>query len=145
MPRRQDRREPARGAAAAAAQPAAGDDQDRRAAGAAAAAAALRARDVAALTELYTRYGFHAALRELSGAPRPGAAGEAGRPALNLRAGPPAPAEAPDPALARKGEYECVLTRAQLGAGWRSCRPRRSSPSTPRPIRSTRCRRAWSA
>jgi DNA polymerase-1 len=31
---------------------------------------ALRARDVAALTELFTRYGFHAALRELSGAAR---------------------------------------------------------------------------
>jgi len=74
----------------------------------------LRARDVAALTELFTRYGFHAALRELSGAAAPGAATETGKPALNLRAAVAAPAEAPDPALARKGDYECVLTHAQL-------------------------------
>jgi DNA polymerase-1 len=74
----------------------------------------LRARDVAALTELFTRYGFHAALRELSGASAPAATGEAGKPALNLRAAVAAPAEAPDPALARKGDYECVLTPAQL-------------------------------
>jgi DNA polymerase-1 len=77
---------------------------------------ALRPRDVAALTELYTRYGFHAALRELSGAAAPGAAAEAGRPALNLRAASPAPAEAPDPALARKGVYECVLSAEALAA-----------------------------
>jgi hypothetical protein len=113
---RQDRREPARGAAAAAAEPAAGDDQGRRAAGAACAGLALRARDVAALTELFTRYGFHAALRELSGAARARRHGEAGKPALNLRAAVAAPAEAPDPALARKGDYECVLTHAQLDA-----------------------------
>ena len=77
----------------------------------------LRPRDVAALTELYTRYGFHAALRELSGAAAPGAAAEAGRPALNLRAASPAPSEAPDPALARKGVYECVLDAEAL-ARW---------------------------
>jgi DNA polymerase-1 len=76
----------------------------------------LRARDVEALTGLYTRYGFHAALRELAGAPAPGAATDAGKPALNLRAATPAPAEAPDPALARKGEYETVATPAQLQA-----------------------------
>jgi DNA polymerase-1 len=77
----------------------------------------LRARDVEALTGLYTRYGFHAALRELTGAPAPGAAGaEPGKPALNLRAATPAPAEAPDPALARKGEYETVATPGQLQA-----------------------------
>jgi len=79
----------------------------------------LRARDVEALTGLYTRYGFHAALRELSGAPAPGAAAEAGKPALNLRAATAAPSETPDPSLARKGEYECVLTRARLD-GWLS-------------------------
>jgi DNA polymerase-1 len=77
---------------------------------------ALRARDVAALTELYTRYGFHAALRELTGAAAPGAAAEAGKPALNLRAATPAPSEALDPALARKGEYECITTRDRLEA-----------------------------
>jgi DNA polymerase-1 len=76
----------------------------------------LRPRDVAALTELYTRYGFHAALRELSGAAAPGAAAEAGKPALNLRAATPAPEEAPDPALARKGVYECVTTAEALAA-----------------------------
>lgn len=76
----------------------------------------LRARDVAALTELYTRYGFHAALRELTGAAAPGATAEPGKPALNLRAATPAPSEAPDPALARKGEYECITTRDRLEA-----------------------------
>ncbi|MEO8161163.1 MAG: 5'-3' exonuclease H3TH domain-containing protein, partial [Arenimonas sp.] len=82
----------------------------------------LRERDVAALTSLYSRFGFHAALRELGagagvGATSgPGFPSESGKPALNLRAATSAPAEAPDPALARKGQYECVLTREQLQA-----------------------------
>jgi DNA polymerase-1 len=57
-------------------------------------------------------------LRELAGAPAPGAAPDAGKPALNLRAATPAPTEAPDPALARKGEYETVTSTQQLAA-WR--------------------------
>ena len=79
----------------------------------------LRERDAAALTDLYTRYGFHAALRELQGAPAPaagaGPASAGGRPSLNLHALTAAPiVEALDPALARKGVYETVLTSAQL-------------------------------
>jgi DNA polymerase-1 len=79
----------------------------------------LRERNVGALTELYTRYGFHAALRELQGTSGPAAAGKAqevGRPALNLHAAAPVGAEALDPALSAKGMYEAVLTRAQLDA-----------------------------
>ena len=84
-----------------------GHDQDRCGAGAGAATSCkLRERDVEALRELYTRYGFHAALRELEGngggnagasvgSQRP----EAGRPALNLHAAAPASNEALDPAL----------------------------------------------
>ena len=110
--RRQDRREPARGAAAAAAQPAAGDDQDRRAAGAARAASWRCARATSTLLrELYTRYGFHAALRELDRR-RGGAGGtrrgrQAG--AEPARGGGRRRRKRRDPALARKGEYECVL------------------------------------
>ncbi|MCX7042102.1 MAG: DNA polymerase I [Gammaproteobacteria bacterium] len=80
----------------------------------------LRERDVAALVELYTRYGFHAALREVQGgngapgAPRPI---ESGKPNINLHAASPTPVDAPDPSLAVKGNYETVLTRAQLD-GW---------------------------
>ena len=56
----------------------------------------LKPRDVAALSELYARYGFHAALRELTGgetgAPGGGARPlEAGRPAVNLHAVTPTP------------------------------------------------------
>ncbi|HBD21110.1 MAG TPA: DNA polymerase I [Arenimonas sp.] len=71
----------------------------------------LRPRDVDALRELYARYGFNAALRELEGgAPAPSAR-TAGRPA-------PAAAEeaAPDPSLSAPGEYECVTTREALSA-----------------------------
>ena len=79
----------------------------------------LRERNVEALTALYTRYGFHAALRELQG--NNGAAATArplpaGKPSLNLYAAAPAPAEALDPALSAKGVYEAVLTSAQLEA-----------------------------
>ena len=77
----------------------------------------LKPRDVESLAGLYERYGFHAALRELRG----GAAGPAGqardpRPASSFHATTPAPDAAPDPALARKGAYECVLTREALDA-----------------------------
>jgi DNA polymerase-1 len=81
----------------------------------------LRERHVDDLTGLYTRYGFHAALRELQGNGGAGTSGagkplESGRPALNLHAASPAPSEALDPALAAKGTYEAVMTKAQLDA-----------------------------
>ena len=84
----------------------------------------LRERHVDTLAELYTRYGFHAALRELTGATAaPGGASAdtgkgqtIGRPALNLRAQSPAATEPTDPALAAKGRYEAVLTPEQLQA-----------------------------
>jgi DNA polymerase-1 len=82
----------------------------------------LRERHVEQLTELYTRYGFHAALRELQGggaaAAGPttpaGRSQETGRPTINLHAAAPAPSEALDPALSTKGVYEAVLTWSQL-------------------------------
>jgi DNA polymerase-1 len=81
----------------------------------------LKPRDIEALSALYQRYGFHAALRELQGPtaatpgmPAFGAESRGPRPAANFHAATAAPAEAPDPALARKGAYECVLTRGQL-------------------------------
>jgi DNA polymerase-1 len=68
----------------------------------------LRARDVDALRELYARYGFGAALRELDGKAAPAAPG--------ARAAAPAAADEapPDPALAAPGEYECVLDMPRL-------------------------------
>jgi DNA polymerase-1 len=82
----------------------------------------LRERDVAALRELYARYGFTQALKELDGAAAAPALPEnAGEPSRTPRssgfarpAAMPAGEAAPDPALAAKGEYEAVLTRAQL-------------------------------
>ncbi|HJW46634.1 MAG TPA: DNA polymerase I, partial [Lysobacter sp.] len=82
----------------------------------------LRERHVDQLGALYARYGFKQALRELGGADVPAQdsvgvrsgsmrSTEAGY----ARAATPA-AEAPDPALAAKGEYECLLTHAQLEA-----------------------------
>ena len=70
----------------------------------------LRARDVETLRELYARYGFGAALRELEGKSAPSGGGP--------RTAPPAAAdEAPlDPALAAPGEYECVLDMPRLQA-----------------------------
>ena len=80
---------------------------------------ALRERDTDALRALYTRYGFVQALKELDGGAiaedRPGA--EMPVPARGFVA---APASAGghdlDPALAAPGEYETVLTHAQLAA-----------------------------
>ncbi len=67
----------------------------------------LRPRDVEALRALYTRYGFNQALKELDGgAPAPA------RPAPTST--PEPIATAPDPALAAAGDYETVLTVAQL-------------------------------
>ncbi|TXK62211.1 DNA polymerase I [Alkalisalibacterium limincola] len=74
----------------------------------------LRERDVEALRVLYTRYGFNAALRDLDGQ-APAANGAAAKPPSG-RSSTPAPAEAPDAALAEKGEYECILDEAALTA-----------------------------
>ena len=85
----------------------------------------LREPDVAALRELYQRYGFNAALRELDGKPgigteNPGIGSrESGIGKAEARigkAGSPSSAEPLDPALSIKGEYECVTTTAQLDA-----------------------------
>jgi len=73
----------------------------------------LRARDVAALRELYSRYGFNAALRELDAvtgdATGPSAAVP---PSAALNAG----GEPLDPALAAPGRYEAILTAERLDA-----------------------------
>ena len=78
---------------------------------------ALRERDVAVLREMYARYGFKQALRELDG----GSGDDDGKGGTrNTAAGyarSAAPVDGVDPALAAAGEYELVLTREQL-AGW---------------------------
>ncbi len=84
----------------------------------------LRERDAEKLTALYTRYGFHSALRELQGgapASLPGAASApasgSARPNVNLHAVTAAPeSEALDPALSAKGSYEAVLDIERLQA-----------------------------
>ncbi|PJK06962.1 DNA polymerase I [Lysobacteraceae bacterium NML08-0793] len=72
------------------------------------------ARDEAALRTLYTRYGFNQALKELGGtdtadlaAPRPASRGFVAPPAAH-------PSVEIDPALRVAGEYQTVLTRAEL-------------------------------
>ena len=77
----------------------------------------MREPDTAYLRELYKRYEFKAALKELDGDAAPDAA-PAAVPAIAPSA-PDAALAAPvlDPALAARGEYETVLTRAQLD-GW---------------------------
>ena len=74
----------------------------------------LRPRDTDALRELYARYGFNAALKELDGGSAAGASG--GKPVAAPRSFTNiAPASAPpDPKLAEKGEYETILSEAQL-------------------------------
>ena len=81
----------------------------------------LREQDVDVLRELYARYGFTQALRELGGVAAPAAAAEAkvslrGTAAGYAKAGDAAPLPVTDPALAAKGEYETVLTAGQLQA-----------------------------
>ena len=77
----------------------------------------LRERDVAVLREMYARYGFKQALRELDG----GSGDDDGKGGTrNTAAGyarSAAPVDGVDPALAAAGEYELVLTREQLD-GW---------------------------
>ena len=84
---------------------------------------ALREQDVPVLTELYARYGFTQALKELGAPlPAPAAASEAtpslrGTAAGFARGSAEAPAAGEiDPALAAPGEYETVLTAEQLQA-----------------------------
>ena len=72
-------------------------------------ALALRARDVATLRDLYLRYGLNQALKELDG----GGATPAG--AMRALDAPATPV-AIDPALSAAGDYETVLTDAQLQA-----------------------------
>ncbi|MEN5365267.1 DNA polymerase I [Stenotrophomonas sp. TWI273] len=82
----------------------------------------LRKPDVPSLSELYLRYGFTQALKELGGpVPAPAAASEApvslrGTAAGYARATPEAAVVPVDPALSAPGEYEMVLTTEQLDA-----------------------------
>src|SRR5690606_40775736 len=112
-------------------------------------ALSLRERDVATLRELYTRYGFNQALRELEGnaAPEPAPARPRCAPprpdmrASHRRLRPLLPIlRCPRRASTR---WSCPAIASTPGSG--SSRLRRNSPSTPRPIRWTRCARAWSA
>ncbi|KFN50052.1 DNA polymerase I [Arenimonas composti] len=74
----------------------------------------LRPRHVEALRELYTRYGFTSALRELDGG-GPGPGGAAGATAAARAAKIAANADAPpDPSLSAPGRYECILDEAGL-------------------------------
>jgi DNA polymerase-1 len=68
----------------------------------------LKPRHVEDLKQLYARYGFNAALRELEGG-----AGKGSDPFSGKRDLTPVPV-AHDPSLSAKGEYECVTTEAQL-------------------------------
>jgi DNA polymerase-1 len=82
----------------------------------------LREPDVPSLSELYLRYGFTQALKELGGpVPAPAAASEApvslrGTAAGYARATPDEAVVPVDPALSAPGEYEMVLTTGQLDA-----------------------------
>ncbi|HMB56270.1 MAG TPA: DNA polymerase I [Arenimonas sp.] len=78
----------------------------------------LRERDQVALRELFTQYGFHAALRELDGGTATGGGAAAGgKPKPSFQAATTSTeAETPDAALSVKGEYETILTLAQLDA-----------------------------
>ncbi|WNH53932.1 DNA polymerase I [Stenotrophomonas oahuensis] len=82
----------------------------------------LREPDVPVLSELYLRYGFTQALKELGGAaPAPAAASDApvslrGTAAGFARSSDDSAPAALDPSLAAPGEYETVLTTEQLQA-----------------------------
>jgi DNA polymerase-1 len=73
----------------------------------------LRERDHDALRELFTRYEMRQALRELEGGDAAAAAAAPGSRGVAAQVAPPV---ALDPALSAPGEYECVLTQAQLDA-----------------------------
>ena len=72
----------------------------------------LRPGQVDALRALYTRFGFNAALRELDGGKASETATTAGATAVSAVAG----ATTIDPRWSAPGEYETILTQAQLGA-----------------------------
>ncbi|WP_282275905.1 DNA polymerase I [Stenotrophomonas sp. PS02297] len=81
----------------------------------------LRDQHVDSLRELYGRYGFTQALRELGGVAAPAAADEAkvslrGTAAGFARSSEGVPAVETDPAMADKGQYETVFTDEQLQA-----------------------------
>ncbi len=78
---------------------------------------ALREPHVDALRALYARYGFNHALKELGGAADPSTerAGLRNTAAGFVRSAT-TEEQAPDPALAAKGSYDCVQTREQLDA-----------------------------
>ncbi|HOV56636.1 MAG TPA: DNA polymerase I [Rhodanobacteraceae bacterium] len=75
----------------------------------------LRERDTGTLRELYRRYEFNAALRELDGSGADAAQQGASVPEQFRRQASATEADI-DPALAVKGEYETVLTPARLEA-----------------------------
>lgn len=80
---------------------------------------ALRNRDVGELRELYSRYGFNQALKELDGGAAAGAVAEKepGRARGTGFVSGPAPDAAPiDAAWSAPGEYETILSEAQLEA-----------------------------
>lgn len=74
----------------------------------------LRERHLEDLRALYARYGFNQALKELDSGNGVGMSTAASRGAAS---GGEAAAEALDPALSAKGEYECILDQAAL-ARW---------------------------
>ncbi|GAB3382347.1 DNA polymerase I [Lysobacter fragariae] len=79
----------------------------------------LRDRHVEELRGLYARYGFKQALRELGGegmAPADAKVSVRGTAAGYARSTATTAESAPDPALSAPGEYECLLTQAQLDA-----------------------------
>ncbi|MGY0799875.1 DNA polymerase I [Lysobacter sp. A286] len=78
----------------------------------------LRDQHVDDLRGLYARYGFKQALRDLEGGPGDAASdtGSVRNTAAGYARSSNAATDLPDPALAAPGEYECVLTRAQLDA-----------------------------
>ncbi|GGD49399.1 DNA polymerase I [Pseudoxanthomonas indica] len=79
---------------------------------------AMRERHVEQLRELYARYGFHQALKELDGGAAPAGVAETepGRARGTGRVSAPSSraTEAVDPALSAPGEYETILEPAQL-------------------------------
>ncbi|MCL1635009.1 DNA polymerase I [Luteimonas sp. SX5] len=78
----------------------------------------LRDRDVDTLRNLYARYGFNQALKELDGAAAAGGVPEKepGRARGTGFVSAPAPVAAVDPALSAPGEYETILLPSQLRA-----------------------------
>ena len=75
----------------------------------------IRPRDVEALSALYQRYGFTQALRELTGAaPAAVAEKEPGRARGRGQISAATSEAAPDPSLAKPGEYRCVTTGANF-------------------------------